>query len=418
MTPKRFEDARHTARGQVLPLFALMLTGLLAFTALGLDAANMYLHRRNAQAVADIAAVAGSKALPGNANKARADALAVADDNGYSSEKVTVTTPYGGDNTKIEVVIQTNVLTFFWSVLGTDDVDIGARAVAQHEYSEPFGGYAIFALASNCSSSSEPGLVIDWSGSSNFVNGSVHSQAGARISGSGNTVPAPNTFTYECPGRYSEPGTNAGIPPRATPEECPGPFVNSPCLEDRDPPVFYDPATFNQAPNPLCNWTVSSGDMDLSSGSYSATSDTGNRWWNNSGKTQLRAGKYCAPNGTIKLGDQHVRATDWADRSGVTFFASKVDISGSNANLHPYDRGVLIFATSDQPDAVKLSGSDGTLSGLIYAPNGTVEVSGSTNTTLTGGFVSYRIKFNGSSLNITGTIGAGPGDEGIEQLIE
>jgi hypothetical protein len=402
---------RPPARGQALPFFALALPVLMAFMALGVDAGNLYLERRAAQGVADLAALTGAKSLP-NATNAKNAAWSVAASNGYPNAQVTPTTPYLGANTKIEVTIRKDVDTFFMPVLSFfapgdfSSQGIQARAVA---ISEPTvsGSYAVFALNSNCSGS-EPALTIDWSGSSNYIDGSVHSQAGVLIGGSGNTVPAPHTFTYECPGQFTESGTNGGIPPENNPEACPGEFVNTPCLENRDPPVSFPSGTFNSSPNPPCNWTAA-GDMDLSSGTS---------WWHNNTKDskQLRAGKYCAPNGVLKLSDSDIRTIDYLGRTGVTFFARKIDISGSGFILKPYDRNVLAYATSADPDALKFAGSNGTFTGLLYAPNGTVETSGSTNSTLTGGIVANRVKINGSSLGITGTIGAS--SAGYQQLVE
>lgn len=407
---------RRDSRGQALAIVALMLPVLLAFMALGVDAANMFLERREAQSVADLAAISGARSLPANAAQARNDACAVAALNGFTTSSthpcpnVTVNTPHAGAATRIEVVINETVNTFFMPILGINTVDVGARAVA---LSEPTvaGNFAVFALASNCSAT-ESEKVIDWSGSTTTINGRVHSQSGVLIGGSSNSVPAPGTFSYKCTGEFQESGTNAGIPPQA-PGACPGSLVNTPCRQDLAPPVFFDAATFNSSPNPPCNWTVNSGDMDLSSGT---TGNGATGWWNNSAKTQLKAGKYCAPNGTIKGFTQHARDVNFGGRTGVTFFGRKVELAASNLNLKPYDRGVLLYATSSDPDALKFNGSDGAFVGLLYAPNGTAEISGSTNGTISGGIVANRVKLNGSTLSITGTVGAS--SEGYQQLVE
>jgi hypothetical protein len=91
-------------------------------------------------------------------------------------------------------------------------------------------------------------------------------------------------------------------------------------------------------------------------------------------------------------------------RTGISLVADKIEISGSDfALLPPYDQGILAFANSNQADAIKFAGSNGSFEGLLYAPNGTVETSGSTNSTLRGAIVSYNVKLNGSSLDIVGT---------------
>jgi hypothetical protein len=426
-------EVRHGgARGQALPFFALALPVLLAFTALGVDAASFYLERREAQGVADLAALAGVKSLPSNATKARNDACVVAAANGYTTSNtypcpgVIVTTPYGGTNTKIEVQVDRSVTTFFMPILSFfapgdfSSQGISARAVARSEPTTT-GDYAVFTLQDSCTAT-DAYKDIDWSGSGasssspTMVNGSVHSSSGVLIGGSNNSVPAPYTFTYECSGKFLESGTNTGIPPKATsPETCPGSLVNTPCLANRDPPVTYDFNSFNTSPNPPCDYPSSiprNGDFNLA--------DNGT-WWVNGSKSsrQLRAGKYCAT-GSIILGDSDnvvvdVEIVDVGVRKGVTFVANKVSLSGSENVLSAYDRGVLFFANASSDDAIKVEGSGNILSGLIYAPNGTVGTAGS-NTRLTGGIVAKRVRFNGSSWNITGTVGASV--QGYQQLIE
>ena len=51
---------RRTERGQVLPLFALMLVALMAITALAFDVSNAYAARRAFRTAADAAALAGA----------------------------------------------------------------------------------------------------------------------------------------------------------------------------------------------------------------------------------------------------------------------------------------------------------------------------------------------------------------------
>jgi hypothetical protein len=63
-------------------------------------------------------------------------------------------------------------------------------------------------------------------------------------------------------------------------------------------------------------------------------------------------------------------------------------------------------------------GSDGDYTGLLYAPNGTADYSGSNNNSLTGGIVADRIKWSGSGLTLIGNIGAGGSGAQTIALIE
>src|SRR5688572_230257 len=108
------------AAGQTLAIFALMLPLLLGMTGLGADGANAYLHYRNAQSAADLAALAGARLLPETPTvldytNARNRAVSVASSNGYPSG-VTARAPYidsGGTvhPHDVEVVIDATVQT-------------------------------------------------------------------------------------------------------------------------------------------------------------------------------------------------------------------------------------------------------------------------------------------------------------------
>ncbi len=92
----------------------------------------------------------------------------------------------------------------------------------------------------------------------------------------------------------------------------------------------------------------------------------------------------------------------------VTLVAEgRVTISGSGQQLRPFLDGLLIFAAQpysgiDQCDkfVVSLGGSDQNWFGLIYGPSGLIEMSGSTNATLTGSLIGYSVRLNGSSITI------------------
>lgn len=90
----------------------------------------------------------------------------------------------------------------------------------------------------------------------------------------------------------------------------------------------------------------------------------------------------------------------------------QVEISGSKFRLTPYTDNFLFVSYGTMDVAMKVSGSDGSWSGYIYAPNGTAEISGSSNLAIKGGIVAKRVKLNGSSMSIDGTFyGGGPGEQ-------
>jgi hypothetical protein len=370
-------------RGQSLAFFAVALSLLMGFMALGLDAGNLFIQRRDAQSVADLAALAGARDLPGAPTSAKTTALAIAAANGYPTSMVTATTPYGGDTRRIEVSIVRAVPTFFMPVLGVPSVDVGARAVAKAE-STSVAAHAIFAGRSNCGGI-DPEKTLDWSGSNIEVVGQVHSNEGTLVGGSNNSVTG--STTYVCTDKFKNEGSGNTYTPAVQK------------VATQPLPVTYTTADFP------CTYPTAgprSGTWDLS---------VNGEWWvgGNASLKLLKPGVYCAtgPGGIIKLGYSGITG------SNVTFVATEqVEISGSNFVLTPHTKGVLIYSQGTSDTAVKISASGGAWAGMIYAPRGTAEVSGSANMTLAGSIVADRVKLNGSNFTIT----AGSTSSGVTSL--
>jgi len=146
---------RLTRRGAVIVLVAISLAVVLAFVAIAIDGGGLLEERRQAQATADVAAIAGAEDLFRNypANKgedtngtAEERARSIAAENGYSGDGVrsTVTvrtypeTYLGGPNVGneipkgyCEVSVQYNQPRYFSAIFGSGDLPIPARAVAR-----------------------------------------------------------------------------------------------------------------------------------------------------------------------------------------------------------------------------------------------------------------------------------------------
>jgi hypothetical protein len=352
-------------RGQSLAIVAVVLPAIVGLLALGLDATYLFVQHRLMQGAADLSALAGARSLPGDAAGADTRARTVATANGYPSG-VTVTTPYSGDTSRIQVQISVAVRPFFLPALGVQTVDVTVLAVARSI--QMLGAqYAIFAGEVNCGTDSEKSIL--WSGSKVKVTGSVVSNGGATVSGSNNSVTG--ATHYYCPNRFYNTGSG-------------NTYVPTPV---RDVQSTAWPFTFAAASFP-CTYSRA-GTFDLSSDGV---------WWVGGTKAskQLRPGVYCATGGggIIKLSDSGITGT-------VTFVAGyQVEISGSNFTLNPYSQGVLAFAQGNLDTALKLSGSGGAWTGILYAPNGQVELSGSSNLTIVGGIVAGRVKIGGSDITI------------------
>jgi hypothetical protein len=119
-------------RGQVFVLTALSMTILLGMTALVLDVGDWYRTKRQLQATADAAALAGAQALPNDPAKASSLALDYANGNGGGADPNDISvqaTQAAGDT--IAVKAKKQEPGFFSRVLGVDSVAIGASAKAR-----------------------------------------------------------------------------------------------------------------------------------------------------------------------------------------------------------------------------------------------------------------------------------------------
>lgn len=137
---------RRTYRGQIIPLLALLLVPLLAFTALGTDAAYLYTQRRVSQNAADAAALAAARELlrrTADDSQIRGTARLFAQRNGVTDpipdNAISIERP---DN--VRVVIHREITPFFLPVLGVRTLQVGARARAQ--ITQAPGEYALLAL--------------------------------------------------------------------------------------------------------------------------------------------------------------------------------------------------------------------------------------------------------------------------------
>lgn len=136
--------------GQVLIMVAFLMVVLIGIAALVLDVGNLYLTKSKLQNAADAAALAGARDLPA-ADAARSTATTYAQNNGVkgAGDIVTVTPSYDDDPDKIKVVCKRTVQNSFAGVLGFDQADVSAYAVALRGSSEGVSGLRPWALKDN-----------------------------------------------------------------------------------------------------------------------------------------------------------------------------------------------------------------------------------------------------------------------------
>jgi nitrogen fixation protein len=152
--------------GQALIVIALAAIGLFAVTGLAIDGSAKFSDRRHAQNAADTAALAGALGLANGDAYWNIDALNRALDNGYDDDHVRsdvqVHNPpstgiysncadvHFDCNDYVEVIIDSNVDTFFARVIGINQTHNHVEAVASkigHINNFQFGGNAVVALS-------------------------------------------------------------------------------------------------------------------------------------------------------------------------------------------------------------------------------------------------------------------------------
>ena len=132
--------------GQIIVLFAIMLTSLIGLVGIAVDVTYAWRNGLQVQRAADAAAMAGVVYLPGNLNgttpSATSTALEVATANGYVSGSggTTVTANYAPGNTRqLDVSVTASVPTFFVRLFGINNWTITRTARAAYIMPVPMG---------------------------------------------------------------------------------------------------------------------------------------------------------------------------------------------------------------------------------------------------------------------------------------
>ncbi|HEY6058261.1 MAG TPA: pilus assembly protein TadG-related protein, partial [Candidatus Limnocylindrales bacterium] len=130
-------------RGQIIPIFAIMIVVLMGLTALVVDVSWYWSNTLKVQRAADAAALAGAVWLPGDLGAAYGRARDEATKNGYDDADPNVAvTPIqdsqavaGGNPNQLDVAVSTQVTTFFMRVFGIRTIT--ATRVSKAEYVQP-----------------------------------------------------------------------------------------------------------------------------------------------------------------------------------------------------------------------------------------------------------------------------------------
>ncbi len=351
--------------GQAMVLVAISLVVILGLGAFSFDIGRVALQKSELQNIADAAALAGAQELP-NVSVSTSTAITYADANGLLATQncimkdgdcIVVTTPYAGDATKIEVVVTRKVDYTIAKVIGFEDKDVLARAVATKSGSGlgPAFGYAIFSGnivpdTNSFSVVSSNKLVV--TGLTNVVNGNIHGNYNI------------DTNTAQILGVAEAVGTVTGT--KITTKSPGSPVVAIPDFSSVLPTIKAEAIAANQ----------------------------------------YYSGNFSSANASSLNVTQPVYVEGTANLTGISFSGDgciyaggKISITGSSTN-YVTNSSICIYSgykSKYKADAaIDFAGSGKNFNGILYAPKGSILVTGS-DYTFNGSVVGRVVDISGSN---------------------
>jgi Flp pilus assembly protein TadG len=388
-----FLNSRKTnpERGQALIIIVLATIVLAGMAGLVIDGGNVFLDKRNAQNAADSAALAAALTRGRGGSNVAGAALDNAAQNGYDNDGSTNVVevhypptdgPYKNNAEYVQVVITSNVKTYFARVVGwrqlTNKVQATARTKTP-EVREILHGQAVIALAPNSDCNNKKAFwvhgeaTLDITGGGVFVN-SANNQCAFLQNGSGSIrirdnhqINVVGGATIQKP-QLLTPGVTVGVASTSYP-----------------PPFFM--------PKFSCG-----GSAVVSEDGTSMTAGSWDDVFPPPGVTNLESGTYCLGNG--------MDVVDNLDGSNVVFIIKDGDIHwNGSANIQltapakGEQKGLLIYVPMDNPNKIVLNaGEESNIRGTILAPASELHLNGNDSKA---GFksqiIAYTIDVNGNS---------------------
>jgi hypothetical protein len=393
--------------GNVAAVTAACLVGMLGVTALTLDGGMLMDKRRQVQAAADAAALAGAADLYWNwfsyygkqdtpSGTARAAALAEAKANGYEDgvNGVTVqvrilptTGPFANKDGHVEVVISASQTRFFSRLWGSDDTTYGARAVARGKRGGIYSGIMVLAPTGSGAFQTGGGGGVNLTGAPLIVNSN---DPAAMIANGNGSSSAPGYYVVGTPG-WSTPGGGSFTGTMYSGSQpVPDPLASLPVPDTSGLPVNRN--GFKQSGN---------GNKTIDPGVYQGGISI------QGGTVTMNPGIYYMQGGGFSVGGQGS-----VSGSGVMIYNDpqsnndKIDISGQGSiNLTPPTtgayQGVLFFENRNSTVPVNIQGSNATamtMTGTFYAASATLNVTGNgTQETIGAQYISYNVSLGGTA---------------------
>jgi len=342
--------------GTVMLVFIFSLTAIMGFSALAIDVGRVAYEKSKLQSALDATALSAAQDMP-NTTKATTTANTYIQENGYKTTDITVS--FSEANQVISIDAAKLINYTFANVLGfsNETIHIGASAKKTGSFGPAFD-YAIY------SGTTYPGgfsvklqNVLTISGSNNNVNGSVHANYRVDVSASSTTI----TGTCEAMDTVNI-GGNIGIT---------NPRPNSP---------FVPMPDFSAAKPMIKAAAIAAG--RYYSGNFSKT--------NCGSVLNLTSPVYVE--GNANLSDISFSG------AGCIYVKGTIDITGSGTS-YSSDSNICMYSDYASPnkasEAIYFGGSDKNFKGILYAPNGSISVTGS-DYTFNGSVVGKVVDLGGS----------------------
>src|SRR5215216_6588171 len=360
----------HLTRGQALIVIALAAVALVGMVGLVVDGGRGFLDRRKAQNAADAAALASAFArIKGDQSMVTA-AMTSAAENGYNNDGVRNTVelysppkdgPHSSDVEYIQIIITSNLDTYFARVIGRQKIVNTVKATArtkQSEIKEILSGQAVISLApaSNCF---------------NQLSFWVHGEATLDITGGGVFVNSNNkTCALLEQGNGSirlEEGYSIDVVGNASIQKT---RLITPDVTVGAGPIGYPPPFF--MPKVGCSKQAEISLVDPTSMSSGSWGDD----FPPPGVTHLDGGVYCLDNGIHITGNLEGHNIVLKVNRGEVRFDSNADLQldAPNAGDHA---GLLPYLPMDNHSKVVLNGGAGSvIKGTILAPASPILIKG------------------------------------------
>ena len=377
-------------RGQALIVIALAVVGIVGMVGLVIDGGNAFQDRRRAQNAADAAALASAYTRIKGGDWVGA-ALAAAAENGYDNDGTSNVVvlysppkdgPHAGDIEYVQIIITSNLNTYFARVIGRSQITNTVEATARTKAAEIeplLDGRAVVSLAPNSNCTNRLSFWVHGEATLDITGGGVFVNSGNRdcalVQQGNGSIRLSDGYSIDVVGGASIQKTHL-----FTPQVSVGTSAIS------YPPPFF-------LPKVGC-----SKEAEILPDGITMTSGSWGGDFPPIGVIYLASGTYCLGNGMHVTGHLEGHNVLFRVDEGEVRFNSDADIILDAPNAGP-NSGLLIYLPMDNKSKVVLNGGAGSnITGTILAPAAPVLIKGMDSKT---GFhsqiIGYTVEADGTS---------------------